>query len=167
MNKIIGLKNFTKSLLNLHKGKITFDPLNYNGVNKRMMFVCAEHGNFMSSPANIKKAREPCKQCRDVAYDAAVIANFVKQSESKFGKGKFDYSLIEADSVRRNTKLNLICNTHGKINLTPRRHLAEKNGCIYCNGSYICRTKIDLDLKHLLEINPLYKLKRGKNVKGT
>lgn len=57
-------------------------------------------------------------------------ATFVNLSKAKFGSN-FDYSLIP-DKVP--SRIDLICNKHGVVNVYMRQHLVSKTGCTYCSN---------------------------------
>lgn len=54
---------------------------------------------------------------------------FISDAISKHGL-KFDYSLLKYKNNR--TKVDIICPTHGLIQILPNGHLSSETGCFYC-----------------------------------
>lgn len=58
------------------------------------------------------------------------LEEFIKKSELKFGKGKFDFS--NSIYINRDTKLIIICLIHGETLQAPTTHINSKYGCYEC-----------------------------------
>ena len=55
--------------------------------------------------------------------------NFIKKANAKFNN-KFDYS--KSKYIDMNTKVTIICKSHGEFQQTPDNHLESKYGCPKC-----------------------------------
>ena len=130
------LKNSKKFIIEsnkIHNNKYDYSLVDYINARTKVNIICKEHGVFSQVPyahsvgcgcpkcgiilASIKKT----KPKEDFIKKANDVHNF-----------KYNYDLIEY--VNRNTKINIICNNHGRFNQTPHNHLWGK-GCPRCANS--------------------------------
>ena len=112
-------------------GTETFD-FSMSNLNPKTQVVtvhCIKHGPFSLKSASFLRSNCPCKECSNELKRKVHGAKFIENGHSLFG-GKFDYNLV--NYIRSDFKVDIICNVHGKFEITPANHLKSKTGCTKC-----------------------------------
>jgi len=119
----------------INRGKLKFSSFdytqieNYEGITKPIILVCKKHGKFKLNKAqhHLQFDSGGCKKCSVEENKNFRLTNFIKASRKKF-LTKFSYELVEYKDC--NTSIQLICEQHGIIEITPKDHL--RVGCFIC-----------------------------------
>jgi hypothetical protein len=128
-NKDYYLNKFiTKSCIR-HHNKYDYSKVEYVNSITKVEVVCQLHGSFFVRPdAHIRKVGCPkcnggIKDSYDTFFEKAVIKH----------NNKYDYS--KSEYTNSNTKIIVICKSHGEFLITPKNHLSGQ-GCTKCAGVY-------------------------------
>jgi hypothetical protein len=114
----------------VHNGKYIYpDTMVYINARTNVEIVCPEHGIFNQSPTN--HFRSGCDSC-------AKNKEFIERCK-EVHEDKYDYSNVEY--TNRDTRVEIICPTHGSFWQSIRNHL--KFGCKKCakHKEFIERSK--------------------------
>ena len=88
--------------------------------------ICPQHGSFFPRPNNHVANRSRCPQC--AGYAPTTLAQFLTRARAAHGD-RYDYSRVVYTKVE--TKVEIICPTHGPFWQTPLDH-AGGHGCAAC-----------------------------------
>ena len=94
----------------------------------KIVITCKVHGDFSMLPHNHFRLKQGCPKCK--GYNKTT--NQIIEDFKKVHGEEYDYSKI--NYVNSNTKLVIICKTHGEFKQTYTNHLKSK-GCKKCSGS--------------------------------
>lgn len=123
----------------------------------RFTFICAEHGDFVSSPLEIMNSWQ-CPKCNN----KSIPAHYLDKLQQTYPH--FDYS--SSIFTDRDSEIEVTCKTHGKFNVHFRRHLKGQIGCHQCkenglspiiNKRTIEDKRIDDDTSRIKIFNELFK----------
>lgn len=121
---------FIEQVQHLHKGVYSYINTKYIGAHNKVIITCPVHGDFEQTPHNHKMGKG-CRKCANDALakerkdaDSIVITNF-----NKIHCHIYDYSDMKYKNAQ--TKITIICSTHGKFTQTPTSHLSG-SGCPSC-----------------------------------
>ena len=127
---------FINSAQQIHKDengnpKYTYDNVDYVNNKTDVLITCPIHGDFPQSPSNHLAGRG-CKKC-----PKQNTQSFIKNSELKYGKGRYDYSKVKYRGVFNDVEI--ICHNkfkngeeHGPFIKSPNEFLNKGRGCKYC-----------------------------------
>ena len=90
-------------------------------------FVCKTHGEFPARTKDILLAAQPCPECASKAKKKKT-EHYITKAREVHGN-TYDYSLTEF--VDAQTKIKIICKTHGTFEQTMHSHLKGR-GCMKC-----------------------------------
>jgi G:T-mismatch repair DNA endonuclease (very short patch repair protein) len=131
MSKKKTIEQFIEDAKLIHGDKYDYSKVNYISALKKVIIICKIHGEFQQQPTNHCCQKQGCPKC---VGRNRTSEEFVKKAIQIHGD-KYDYSKV--DYINSNTKITIICKTHGEFNQTPNSHLLGQ-GCQICgdvNGS--------------------------------
>ena len=122
-NKIINRFNHK------HNFKYDYSLVEYKGFEKKIKIICPKHGIFEQTPHHHVNGRG-CQKCGKT--EKLTNSEFILRAK-KINNNKYDYSLV--DYKNYNTKVKVVCESHGIFEVRPHDHLTKKSGCPICNDS--------------------------------
>lgn len=126
MNRKLTTDEFVKRSLVIHNSKYNYDLVDYIDMKTKIKIICQIHGEFLQTPDSHLRG-SGCLKCRTESTRLG-IEDFVKISKVVHNN-KYDYSMVKY--VNYDTKVNIICPTHGEFTQTPKSHI-EGKGCLKC-----------------------------------
>jgi len=130
------LSDFINEANIVHSYKYNYDKTIYNGMRKKVIVICKEHGEFNTIPANHISNKSGCPKCAVIARNNNLktgFDDFVKQANT-IHDNKYQYVDIGGYSNSINHKktiVKVICDKHGEFIQSRYAHLAGK-GCSKC-----------------------------------
>jgi desulfoferrodoxin (superoxide reductase-like protein) len=112
----------------VHGDRYDYSLVDYKTNKIKVIIICNTHGEFKQEPNNHLRS-VGCPSCGNNTYTTAQFIIEAKVVHSD----KYDYSLVNYTNCE--TKVIIICNTHGEFKQIPRSHL-KGYGCIKCGGKY-------------------------------
>jgi len=109
-------EDFISKLKKLYGDEYDYSHTEYTNANTKLKVICKVHGEFMQMPNNISRMYA-CPECTDKKKKN--IAEFLKRSKEVHGE-EYDYSKVLYKNC--NTKIEIICKTHGSFFQQPRIH---------------------------------------------
>ena len=103
----------------------------YKNTKSKLPIICKKHGIFYQTYDNHVRNKQNCPICgqkKTHEIRRMTTEEFVEKARMKHGD-KYDYSLV--NYVLSDTKVNIICPTHGIFEQQPRNHL-HGQGCPKC-----------------------------------
>ena len=97
----------------------------------RITIICPTHGQFKQVPSNHMRG-QGCPLCGHIkasAKKSELAKRKFSQNASIVHSNKYDYSL--ANYVKSDTKVIIVCPSHGQFTQTPNMHLSG-SGCPQC-----------------------------------
>lgn len=123
-------EDFSKELLEFHKGRITVEKEDFNGLQKNIKFTCIEHGEQEIRHAYNLLRGLSCPKCVIAATTKALTKDHSKfVEEARLVHGEL-YAYPE-EYIKANDKLGISCSKHGVFLQTPSQHL-KGSGCPKC-----------------------------------
>lgn len=126
-NYKLSADDFIKKSKLVHGDKYDYSKVEYINNVTKVCIICPEHGEFWQIPLNHMEGHG-CPSC--APNKKMDIDGFLKKAKQVHGD-KYDYSKVKY--VNNNTKVTIICPTHGEFEQTPHDHLSGK-GCMECSG---------------------------------
>lgn len=135
---------FLEKARKAHGNKYDYSHVDFVRKSDHVKILCPHHGPFTQSVENHTRKTKPagCKACGiEVRRQHFKRTNdeFIGLSKEKFGN-LFDYSLV--DYINQDTKITLVCKTHGEFTVTPVSHLQSPTGCPRCSKEACDRDRI-------------------------
>ena len=118
----------------IHGDKYNYSKVNYKKAIEKVVIICLIHKDFEITP-NSHLNGSGCILCGKISSSnkqSLNILQFITKSKEKHGDN-YDYSKVEY--INSQTKVNIICKTHGEFEQIPNNHIRGK-GCIKCSGNY-------------------------------
>ena len=112
----------------VHDNKYDYSKTNYISVNKPVIIICPEHGEFWQKPS-VHLTGSGCQICGKSIKKTT--DNFIVEAR-KVHNNKYDYSKAEYTGAYDN--VIIICPEHGEFLQGARYHLSGQ-GCPVCNLS--------------------------------
>lgn len=111
----------------IHNYKFDYSLVDYKNSHIKINIICEKHGVFEQLPYQHLNGHgcPSCAGCKKNTTD-----NFIKLS-LKIHNNKYDYSLV--NYINKNTKVKIICPSHGVFEQNPSNHL-KGCGCPKCSG---------------------------------
>ncbi|ARF12613.1 hypothetical protein Klosneuvirus_9_15 [Klosneuvirus KNV1] len=138
--KIIGKKMNTEEFIGkanlIHNKEYLYDLVEYINTSTKVIITCKIHGNFQMAPNDHLSQKQGCYKCNKLRAAQIMILGtdkFIERSKEIFGD-KFNYDLV--NYINNQTKVILICKTHGKFETIPANHLKRGDGCTKCYNNY-------------------------------
>jgi len=113
------INNFIENANKAHNNKYDYSLTDYKNTYTRVKIICKKHGEFEQFPQSHIDAG--CVLC-------SREENFIQESKIRHDD-KYDYSLVNYKD--KNTKVKIICSTHGEFEQLPVYHISG-NGCKKC-----------------------------------
>jgi hypothetical protein len=124
----------------------------YERVTIPVIITCHIHGDFNVTPNNHLASHRGCPQCskhnkvKQLQHDVDSFVSFARKVHGNL----YDYDLVAYDGI--DTKVSIVCHTHGIFFQTPKRHLYNASGCPKCSY-YISRGE-----RHIINILTTHKI---------
>lgn len=139
-------EDFIKMAIAVHGNKYDYSKVEYKGANDKVCIVCPHHGEFYQIPRDHIRTRG-CRKCS--SSTKLTTEDFIKRAK-KIHSDKYNYSKV--DYINSQTKVTIICSTHGEFEQIPNSHL-QGRGCPKCNFGFSSDSKLSLlsdsDVEHL------------------
>ena len=130
IKKSWNIEEFIEKATLVHGDKYDYSKVDYKNNNTKVIIICKEHGEFYQIPSSHFRGIG-CAKC--VGKAKSNTEEFIKNALLVHGN-KYDYSKVNYKN--RNTKVIIICKTHGEFTQNSYNHLTGQ-GCNKC--SYILR----------------------------
>lgn len=130
--KLSNISEFIKKSNIIHNNKYDYSKSIYIKQNTKLTIICPIHGEFEQIPSNHLNGSE-CKKCGTISQAEKTkipISDFIINA-NKIHNSKYDYSLTKYKNS--NTKIKIVCPTHGTFEQTPSSHIHQKQGCPNCH----------------------------------
>lgn len=116
-----------------HHNKYDYSKFIYINADTKSIIVCPEHGEFEQTPAKHLE-NNGCRLCgvKKRISDITQSREEFIEKVNKIHNNKYDYS--KTIYVNSQTKIEIICPTHGGWKQTPDNHISGK-GCPKCAGN--------------------------------
>jgi hypothetical protein len=130
--KMSNISEFIKKSNIRHNNKYDYSKSIYISNKSKIKIICPIHGEFEQN-ANNHLNGNGCKKCGKYtqAEKTKISLNDFKLISNEIHNNKYDYSLV--DYKNANTKINIICPTHGIFEQKPSSHIHQKQGCPICH----------------------------------
>lgn len=147
MGKQKTTEQFIKESITKHGDKYDYSKVVYTKKDNKVIIICKRHGDFEQC-ANSHLLGYGCQKCGgNYRYDTN---GFIDKSKLIHGD-TYDYSLTNYKNNQ--TKVIIICKTHGGFEQQPCNHL-QGNGCPDCKGDRVASKRkkpIDQFIKEAIE----------------
>ena len=147
-------EEFVRKAREVHGDKYDYSKVDYKNAHTKVTIVCLIHGEFEQIP-NKHLRGQGCLKCGKVSVANSRRGNtesFIKRAKEVHGN-KYDYGKV--DYKNSQTKVTIICPTHGEFEQTPAIHL-QGRGCPECgldSRSKLRRYSINSFIKKAKEIH--------------
>lgn len=131
--KVFDTKSFISKASIIHNNKYDYSLVEYKNSNAKIKITCPIHGIF-EQVAITHLTNHGCPGCgkeKVKTVNSSTLKEFTNRANLTH-QNKYDYSLVEYKNA--NTKVKIICPTHGAFEQTPSSHL-NKIGCSKCSGN--------------------------------
>lgn len=125
----LGKKEFIKRARQIHGNEYDYSLVEYINNRTKIKITCQEHGIFEQQPYHHLKSLG-CPNCS--GNIKLTINDFIERAIKVHGK-LYDYSLVIYKNSQ--TKIKIICRTHGVFEQSPDCHLNRSQGCPICKLS--------------------------------
>lgn len=128
-------EEFIKKAVVIHGENYDYSLSEYIKYYENIIIICKKHGKFEQTPASHLSGRG-CKDCGIETLTklfSMSTEDFIEKSKNRFGT-IFDYSLTEY--INKQTKVKIICSTHGVFEQYPWSHLTCLHGCQKCSKTH-------------------------------
>lgn len=122
-------EDFIKNSKSIHGDKYDYSESIYINAKTKIKIICKEHGVFNQTPRNHIRGYN-CPKCSGRFMDKDY---FIMKSK-EIHNNRYDYQDITY--TNNQTKVGIICPTHGIFQQKPKDHLLGK-GCPKCGGKNI------------------------------
>tara|TARA_R110000851_G_scaffold146476_1_gene286147 strand:+ start:272 stop:1915 length:1644 start_codon:yes stop_codon:yes gene_type:complete len=130
--------DFLIKAINIHGNRYDYSKVNYVNATTKINIICNKHGEFNQLPNGHYKSG--CQKCFLESNNVTEnLETFLTKAMSVHGK-QYDYTNV--NYVNSKTKIDIICDKHGKFQQLPYSHLRGKG----CNSCGVDSTKIKLSL---------------------
>jgi hypothetical protein len=157
----ISLKSNTKEFIikaqKIHNHRYDYSLTEYISAKDKVKIICREHGIFEQTPNNhlLGKGCKKCSIQNNIKCQKKTTQKFIEQCVEKYGD-RFIYSMVEYKGS--NTKVKIICKTHGVFKVNPANFLNTEttNGCKKCHNEYLSKLKtknISVFIKQAKEVH--------------
>ena len=118
-------ESFISKAQEIHGDLYDYSKVDYKNYTTKVTVICPKHGEFEQNPCNHLQGRG-CPRCGSSMK--LTTMEFIKKAKEVHGN-RYDYSKV--DYKNANTKVTLICSTHGEFEQRPVSHL-QGQGCARC-----------------------------------
>lgn len=126
MPKRLTKEDFINKAIEIHGSKYDYSLVDYKTNKSFVKIICHKHGVFEQRPINHLQG-SGCPYCSGTKR--LTTQEFIERSKQIHGN-KYDYSVTQY--VNNDTKVNIICPTHGIFSVNPSSHL-KGYGCKECS----------------------------------
>jgi hypothetical protein len=132
--KKINTAVFIKKSIEIHgREKYDYSVTEYKGSKCKVTIICKTHGKFYQEPFKHLKG-SGCKKC-SVDIQKLTLSEFISNSNSIHGEGKYDYSKIK-DLANGREKVCIVCPIHGEFLQRAGAH-SLGSGCKKCSDEQL------------------------------
>lgn len=142
---------FIKKTKEIHKEEYDYSKTQYVGVNKNIIIICREHGEFIQNAGKHMQGSK-CKKCC-IKKMKSSTEEFIQKSKVVHGD---NYCYGKVNYTKNSIQVILICKEHGEFLQTPQSHLAGR-GCRKCGMDSLNNAKY---------LNTEIFIKRSKEIHG-
>lgn len=139
-------RDFIKRIKDIQGDKYDYSKVIYKNYKSKIIIGCPIHGDF-EQIAFVHLQGRGCPKCGGSAK--LTVEEFIEKSIKVHGV-KYDYSKV--DYKNSQTKIIIVCPTHGDFEQKPNVHL-NGSGCPKCNHGFSSDSKLSLlsdsDVEHL------------------
>ena len=121
-------EEFLKKAKEVHGDRYDYSKVKYVNNRTKIRIICQEHGEFCQTPYK-HLIGQSCPKCAGKNITTQEIVERFKKIHGE----KYDYTNVKYEGTE--TKVRIVCPTHGEFLQTPHGHLSGQ-GCPYC-----CNTK--------------------------
>ncbi len=128
-------EQFVKKAKVKHGDKYDYSKINYINLNTKITIICSLHGEFTQRPNEHMKG-SGCNNCGRISFAnkrCLTTERFIEKAKAVHGD-KYDYSKVVY--INTNTKVTIMCSSHGEFKQSPNHHLRKK-GCKICSNQFI------------------------------
>jgi hypothetical protein len=126
MNRLT-TEDFIEKAKSIHNDKYDYSKSVFLTTRSKIKITCKYHGDFNQKVSNHLNGNG-CKKCH---FDNRK-QNFIENAKSVHGD-KYDYSLVKYE--HNESKVKIICPSHGVFEQTAYHHINRKQGCKICKSS--------------------------------
>ena len=126
--KKLTTEEFIEKVKKVHGGKYDYNKVDYKDANTKVIIICPIHGEFRQKPASHQQGTG-CPMCG--GSKKLTTESFIKRAK-KIHSDKYNYSKV--DYKNSQTKVTIVCSTHGDFEQNPHDHLSGK-GCPNCSNN--------------------------------
>jgi len=140
---------FIKEARDIHGNTYDYMKVLYINSHEKIIIICQTHGDFEQTPSDHLRSGG-CRECgiiKRVAESTFTKEDFINKSK-ELHDDDYDYSLV--NYINSQTKVIIICKTHGEFLQVPNSHI-QGCGCPKCGGT-IKYTKDEI-IKKAIEIH--------------
>ena len=151
----MSFKDYVIKVNAVHDNKYKYIESSYINCSEKITIICPIHGEFeQMARTHLQSGCNSCGYIESSTKLSKTLTLFIKQSD-KIHNNKYNYSKVKYKNS--NTKVCIICPTHGEFMQTPASHLNNR-GCPSCakNGfdvrkpAYLYYLKITTDTNQVL-----------------
>jgi Zn finger protein HypA/HybF involved in hydrogenase expression len=116
----------------VHENKYTYEKVVYDLAKTNVTITCPTHGDFLQTPDNHLSSKRGCPVCANTGRaqkQRKPLETFLSEAISVHGI-TYDYSKVAYRNI--DTKIQIICKTHGEFLQSPYQHVKMKQGCPIC-----------------------------------
>ena len=121
-------EKFVQKAIDIHGNKYDYSHVEYVNAREKVCIICPEHGEFWQTPDNHLHGNN-CPICS--GRYSLTTETFIQRAKDVHGDR---YSYERTTYVDSETKVTIICPTHGEFHQIPSKHLNGR-GCPKCGGS--------------------------------
>lgn len=144
LKKRVPMETFLERANKVHGNKYDYSKVDYQGMDKKVLIICPEHGEFWQTPSHHLNRGDGCPVCRRVKAaksNTHSTEEFIKKAREAHGD-KYDYS--KTVYIKGSLPVTIICPKHGEFQQVARDHL--KSECPVCG-----REKSDISRRRSLD----------------
>jgi len=150
----------------LHNGYYDYSKFVFEGMSKKGIVICPEHGEFlvnMTEHTGVRRTR--CRKCvdRDMGIANRNSQDDVVKRFFEVHGDKYDYSAVKY--TRTCDKVDIYCKKHRVwFKQTPNGHLTGRSGCTTCAEIKMITSKLSEEHRNVkfniyyIELNGVYKI---------
>lgn len=120
----------------VHSNRYDYSKVIYTNMNKPVVIICKEHGEFEQTFSKHLYRERGCPACGGTKK---MTTNQFIEKAKQVHKDKYDYS--DSNYIDTESKVVIICQKHGKFEQTAKKHLSGQ-GCAKCRSYKYNRQKI-------------------------
>lgn len=157
MSAIVTTDIFIKRASIVHSNKYIYSKTNYTKSNNKVIITCPVHGDFVQE-ANSHLQGIGCRKCGIMQIKQKqrdTTEEFIQKAKAIHVE-KYDYS--EVDYINSQTKVTIICPSHGRFSQKANGHLNGK-GCLDCKVEKLANIKRDTVEQFIEKANLVHKNK--------